>query len=88
MTIDRALREWKSKLRKRGCVSAAAWFCSRVPGFKPLRLTRYTDSGELYQHVVATDGAIVIDLVPEIDVPNKFVKMAKRKKGLIKNERD
>ncbi len=69
MTIDRALEWWKSKQRRMGCVSATDWFCKRVNGFEPLRLTRFTSTGEIYEHVVATDGAIIVDLAPYADFP-------------------
>jgi hypothetical protein len=69
--IEAALEEWGSKKRRMGCVSATDWFVKRVPGFRPIRLTRYTEDGEIFQHVVATDGRIRIDLVPECDVPDE-----------------
>lgn len=67
MTIDRCVKEWQSRPRRAGCVSATEWFCCRVRDFRPLRLTRYTKDGELYQHVVATNGLVVIDLAPYAD---------------------
>ncbi len=67
MTIDQCVKEWQSRKRRAGCVSATAWFCCRVQGFRPLRLTRYTKGGELYQHVVATNELVVIDLAPYAD---------------------
>lgn len=70
MTLDQALAEWKSKRRRMGCVSATDFLCKRVPGFRPMRLTRYLESGEIYEHVVATDGLIVIDLAPYADCPS------------------
>lgn len=70
MTLDQALAEWKSKRRRMGCVSATDFLCKRVPGFRPIRLTRYLESGELYEHVVATDGLIIIDLAPYADRPS------------------
>ena len=69
MTLDQAIAEWKTKRRRMGCVAAADWFCKRVPGFRPERLTRYTKNGELYQHVVITDGIIRIDVSPYADKP-------------------
>jgi hypothetical protein len=69
MTIDSAIKEWKSKNRRMGCVNATDWFCSKVPGFYPERLTRYTESGDLFGHVVATDGLVRIDLSPYADRP-------------------
>ena len=74
MTIDEAVREWKSKSRRMGCVSATDWFCARVPGFEPLRLTRYIKDGGpggLWEHVIATDGTIRIDLAPYADKPKE-----------------
>ena len=65
--IDQAVREWKTKKRRMGCVSATDFLCKRVPGFKPLRVCRWTKDGEFFQHVVATDGKIVIDLAPYTD---------------------
>lgn len=69
MTIDEVIIEWKSKKRKMGCVAATKFLCSRVPGFFPMRLTRYTKEGVVFEHVVATDGIIVIDLAPYADNP-------------------
>ena len=69
MTIDSAIKEWKSKKRHMGCVSAADWFCKRVKGFYTEDLTRYTEAGEYFGHVVATDGVIRIDLSPYNDKP-------------------
>ena len=54
-----------------GCVAATNWFCKRVAGFYPERLTRYTSQGEIFQHVVATDGVIRIDLAPYADRPGE-----------------
>lgn len=68
-TLDQTLTEWYSKKRRMGCVSATAWLCKRVKGFYPLRLTRYTLEGELYQHVVAYNGIVIIDLAPYADRP-------------------
>lgn len=70
VTLDQAVAEWVSKKRKRGCASATQWLCKRVEGFYPKRITRYTDKGEIYQHVVATNGYIVVDLTPEKDSPS------------------
>ena len=69
MTITDAVKEWKTKQRRMGCVSATNWFCHRVTGFAPERLTRFTEQGEVFQHVVATDGIIRIDLAPSFDSP-------------------
>lgn len=62
MTIDEAVNEWLSKPRRMGCVATADWFCKRVEGFKPKRLTRYTPFGEVFEHVIAAKGTIQIDL--------------------------
>lgn len=67
MTIDLAIKEWESKNRRMGCVSATNWFCKRVKGFVPIRL----DFGN-FQHVVATDGKIRIDLASYACVPKTF----------------
>jgi hypothetical protein len=67
MSIEEVIKEWKSKKRRMGCVKAADFFCSRVSTFFPLRLTRFNSNGELYQHVVATDGNIIIDIAPYTD---------------------
>lgn len=64
MTIEEALKEWQSKKRRMGCVAATDWFCSRVKTFEPLRLTRYTSTGEVFEHVVCSNGFITIDLAP------------------------
>ncbi len=69
MSIEEALQEWASKKRRMGCVAATDWFCRRVPTFRPIRLTRYTTEGEIFQHVVATDGTIHIDISPYNDRP-------------------
>ena len=69
-TIDEALKSWNSSNRRMGCVSATNWFCSKVPSFYPERLTRYTSKGEVFQHVVATDGKVRIDLAPYADKPS------------------
>lgn len=71
MSIDAAVAVWRSKQRRMGCVSATDWFCKRVPGFSPKRLTRYTPDGEVFEHVVATDGWIVVDLAPYADRPRE-----------------
>ena len=69
MSIDEAFSEWVGKRRRMGCVSASAWFCERVPGFAPEHLTRYTEDGDLYGHVVATNGTVRVDLTPHLDSP-------------------
>ena len=71
MTIDEAIKEWKSKKRRMGCVNASEWFCKRVKGFKTERLHRYTEEGDYFGHVVATDGIIRIDLTPQLDSPDE-----------------
>ena len=70
MTLDNALAEWYSKDRRMGCVAAANWLCKRVPTFRCERLTRYSSDGHVYQHVVATNGLIRIDLAPYADAPD------------------
>lgn len=67
MTLDETLTEWYSKKRRMGCVAATNWFCGKVPGFYPLRLRRYMPDGNFWEHVVATDGRIIIDLTPYND---------------------
>lgn len=67
--IDEAIKEWKSKKRRMGCVSASEWFCKRVDGFYLERITRYTKDGFPFDHVVVTDGLIRIDLAPYSDKP-------------------
>jgi hypothetical protein len=69
MTIDEAIKKWQSKKRRMGCVSGTNWFCQRVKEFYPERLNRYTKNGDLFQHVVATNGIIRIDLTPYADSP-------------------
>ncbi len=69
MTFEQVLQEWYSKPRRMGCVAATDWFCKRMPNFHDERLTRYTKDGEVFQHVVATDGKIRIDLAPYADAP-------------------
>jgi hypothetical protein len=71
MMIDEAIREWQSKKRRMGCVAATDWFCKRVEGFKPERLSRYTKDGQYFEHVVATNGIIRIDLSPYNDSPDE-----------------
>lgn len=66
-SIDLVLAEWCSKSRVMGCVSATDWFCKRIPEFHPERLTRYTATGEIFQHVVASNGRVRIDLAPYAD---------------------
>jgi hypothetical protein len=55
-----------------GCVSATKWFCDRTQGFHPERITRYTKEGEIYQHVIATNGIIRIDIAPYADKPQNL----------------
>lgn len=71
MTLDEALIEWRSKKRRMGCVAATTWLCRRVPGFRPDRLTRYTSQGDPFEHVVASDGLVRVDLAPYADVPRE-----------------
>jgi len=72
MTINEALKEWYSKSRRMGCVSATKWFCKRVEGFYPVRLDRYTKEGIIYGHVVASNGVVRIDLSPYADLPRDY----------------
>jgi len=69
----KALEEFNSKKRRMGCVSAVNWFCKRVDGFYPLRKTYIIKDGqykgEVYQHVVATNGEIEIDVAPYANKP-------------------
>jgi hypothetical protein len=65
--IEEVIKEWESKKRRMGCVSATNFFCKRVSGFYPERITRYTPTGEIFEHVVATNGIIRIDLAPYAD---------------------
>lgn len=69
MTLDACIKEWRSKKRRVGCVGAANFVVKRVKGFKAKRVTRWTKQGVCWQHVVATDGEIVIDLLPAADSP-------------------
>jgi diguanylate cyclase (GGDEF) domain len=70
--IKPILDEWLSKKRSMGCVGATDWFCSKAKGlgFKPLRLKRWTKEGDVYSHVVATDGSNIVDISPYADRPN------------------
>jgi hypothetical protein len=68
--VEAATKEWNRCKRRMGCVSATDWFCKRVPGFHPLRLTRKLPNGEIYQHVVATDGKRTFDLAKYADRPD------------------
>ena len=70
MNIDSALKEWQSKKRSMGCVSATNWFCKRVGGFSPRRKIYFTHLGDEYQHVVASNDLIEIDLMPHRNVPD------------------
>jgi hypothetical protein len=69
MDIADALREWQSKKRHMGCVSATNWFCKRVAGFKPKRIEHHTVAAS-WDHVVATNGEIDIDLAPYANKPD------------------
>lgn len=72
MSLDEALKEWQSKKRRMGCVAATNWLCKRVEGFKPKRLDRYTENGELFQHVVAINNfGVVVDLAHYADGPRQ-----------------
>lgn len=67
MLLENALIEWYKQKRHMGCVAATKWLCERVSNFKSLRVDRYTSKGEIYSHVVATNGKIIIDLAPQTD---------------------
>ena len=69
-TIDNTIKKWESKRRRMGCVDATNFFCKRNPNFYPERLTRYTKEGEIFEHVIATDGKIRIDFAPYMDKPD------------------
>lgn len=71
MEINEAITEWASHRRRMGCVAATNWFCARVQGFKPKRWTYYTADGEPYQHVVATNGIVDIDIAPYNNHPDE-----------------
>ena len=73
MTIGQVFKEWKSKKRRMGCVAATAWFCKHIPSFYPKRLSRYTVKGDYFEHVVATDGSVIVDLAPYTDFPKGTV---------------
>ena len=52
-----------------GCVSATKWFCQRVKGFHPIRKRYYypngsDKNGRYWEHVVASNGVIEIDIAP------------------------
>ena len=72
MTITEAIKEWNSSNRWMDCVAASEWFCKRVVGFWKIRIDRYTKEGDLYQHVVVTDGRMIIDLAPYSDKPKDY----------------
>lgn len=69
MNVEQAVEEWQSCKRYMGCVAASNWFCLRVKSFFPVRLTRYTEIGETFEHVVCSNGTIIIDLAPYADCP-------------------
>ncbi len=73
-TITSAVLEWHTKTRRMGCVAAANWLCKRVDGFYPLRKRFYLPhgsdkNGRFWEHVVATNGIIEIDLAPYANKP-------------------
>jgi hypothetical protein len=70
LSVAECLREWESKRRPMGCVSASDFVCVRVPGFRPLRLQRQREDGIYWEHVVATNEKIIVDLVPHMDIPD------------------
>ncbi len=45
------------------------WLCKRVEGFRPERLSRWLENGDYFEHVLATNGLVRIDLSPYADVP-------------------
>ena len=67
--IALALEGWGSRRRSMGCVSAAEWFCKRVPSFHTLRLGRL-ENGVDWEHVIATNGEVLVDLTPHWDIPD------------------
>ena len=70
LTLDEALVEWRNKDRSKiGCVQAANWFCRRVKGLKPIRFTR-ASGNTLWEHVMVTDGHILLDPSPWNDAPD------------------
>lgn len=78
-SLDDTIEEWESKTRSMGCVAATNWFCSKHKTFKPLRKRFYypggTDSnGKFWEHVVATDGKIEIDMSPYNNQSSEGVK--------------
>lgn len=74
MTLDECVIEWNQKHRRMGCNAATKFVTDRVKGFKPKRFRRYMPNGndkngQFWEHVVATDGHIIIDLAPYADKP-------------------
>ena len=69
-TLNSVIKDWKAKKRRMGCLAATKWLCKRIPGWKPIRLQHYNEDGELYEHVVATNGSVHIDLAPYANRPN------------------
>ena len=67
LTIKEVMKEWKSKNRRMCCVSASNWLCKRLKGYYPLRLTRTLENGDIYQHVISTNGIKIIDLAKYTD---------------------
>jgi hypothetical protein len=66
-----------------GCVSAANFICQRLPGFSPHRLSwidpnhsNWYDGGHrpyiLTEHVIATNGQVALDLVPQLALPAEY----------------
>lgn len=68
--VKQTIREFQTKKQKMGCRSATQWFIRRVPGFRPRRLEKTDEEGNTFQHVVATNGEIDIDLVPHLFSPS------------------
>jgi hypothetical protein len=69
MIIEQAIKEWTTKSRHMGCVAATNWFIKRVKGFYPKRCSYFTKNGEIFEHVVATNGVVTIDLAPYANKP-------------------
>jgi len=79
MRIEDALKEWQSKKRRMGCVSAARWFCKRVKGFVPIRKRFYYQNGNdknglFWEHIIAYNGLIEIDISPYARVVKEYAR--------------
>lgn len=76
-TFEEILKEWTTKKRRMGCVSAAEWFCERMNGFYPIRKRFYLEggteeNGNFWEHVVITNGIIEIDVTPYNNKPKEY----------------